>query len=76
MIQVLNIYKFSHLVADVNKVKMKSLKSLSTSTFAKSAINEFDAPNLNVTVETEKNSSKNHTFQVASKNFKDSPGII
>ena len=53
-IQVLNKNQFSQLIANVQKVKMKSLSSLSTSAFANCTINEFDAPNIK-TIAIDKN---------------------
>ena len=52
------------MISEVEKVKMKSLSSMSTSTFRNCIINEFDAPNLN-----EITADKYITFSIGKKNF-------
>ena len=57
------------MIFEVEKVKMKSLNSLSTKAFRNCTINEFDAPNLkSITVDNDY-MSKNITFRVGKKNF-------
>ena len=57
------------MISDVEKVKMKSLTSISTSVFRNCTINEFDAPNLNSITVDKDILSRNLTFAVGKKNF-------